>query len=73
MLWSATMPDGRVLQVSTYGGAYLWTLCAGNGCAEVVGIRPDEYGARFRAALAWRDSTKKTIPKNILDQTKRAA
>jgi hypothetical protein len=67
------MPDGRVIHVSAYGGAYMWTLCAGNGCAEVVGIRPDEYGARFRAALAWRDSTRKTIPKNILDQTKRAA
>ena len=51
----------------------MWVVREGNGHAEIVGFSRTASGARLRACLAWKDSTRKPIPDYLLEQTKGAA
>jgi hypothetical protein len=73
MSWLATAPDGRDLEVIDYNGRIMWVVREGNGHAEIVGFSRTASGARLRACLAWKDSTRKPIPDYLLEQTKGAA
>lgn len=73
MSWLATAPDGRDLEVIDYNGRIMWVVREGNGHAEIVGFSRTEHGARLRACLAWKDTSRKPIPQHIIDQTKEAA
>ena len=73
MNWLATAPDGRDLEVIDYNGRIMWVVREGNGHAEIVGFSRTASGARLRACLAWKDSTRKPIPDYLLEQTKGAA
>jgi hypothetical protein len=73
MNWLATAPDGRDLEVIDYNGRIMWVVREGNGHAEIVGFSRTASGARLRACLAWKDSTRKPIPDYLLEQTKVAA
>ena len=73
MNWLATAPDGRDLEVIDYSGRIMWVVREGNGHAEIVGFSRTASGARLRACLAWKDSTRKPIPDYLLEQTKGAA
>jgi hypothetical protein len=71
--WLATAPDGRDLEVIDFNGRIMWVVREGNGHAEIVGFSRTASGARLRACLAWKDSTRKPIPDYLLEQTKGAA
>jgi len=73
MSWLCTAPDGRDLEVIDYNGRIMWVVREGNGHAEIVGFSRTTSGARLRACLAWKDSTRKPIPDYLLEQTKGAA
>lgn len=74
MPWTYTMPDGRQIQVTTFGNKVRWAILAGFGYGEITGLSEKEAGGRLRALLAWRDSANaRAVPADALEAAEKEA